>query len=54
VLEGDATLSVRGDSAVQCWRIVEPVVKAWKADKTPLDTYKAGSSGPTKWDNLEY
>ncbi|HEV2928221.1 MAG TPA: glucose-6-phosphate dehydrogenase, partial [Propionibacteriaceae bacterium] len=27
VFEGDPTLSVRGDIAVECWRIVEPVLK---------------------------
>ena len=30
VLDGDPTLSVRGDTAVQCWRIVEPVLTAWR------------------------
>jgi glucose-6-phosphate 1-dehydrogenase len=53
VLEGDATLSVRGDSAVQCWRVVEPIMKAWKAGKTPLDEYAAGSKGPDDWDNIK-
>jgi glucose-6-phosphate 1-dehydrogenase len=53
VLEGDATLSVRGDSAVQCWRIVQPIIDAWKAGKTPLNEYPAGSAGPKSWDNLE-
>ncbi|KQO60351.1 glucose-6-phosphate dehydrogenase [Curtobacterium sp. Leaf261] len=52
VLEGDATLSVRGDSAVQCWKIVQPVIDAWKHDDSPLDEYAAGSSGPDSWDNL--
>lgn len=49
VLTGDPLLSVRGDTAVECWRIVEPVAKAWKAGKVPLDTYPAGSDGPRKW-----
>lgn len=49
VLDGDPGLSVRGDSAVDCWRIVQPVLNAWKADKVPLDSYPAGSSGPGKW-----
>ncbi|MFZ7086841.1 glucose-6-phosphate dehydrogenase [Curtobacterium sp. RRHDQ10] len=52
VLEGDSTLSVRGDSAVQCWKIVQPVIDAWKHDESPLDEYPAGSSGPESWDNL--
>lgn len=54
VLDDDATLSVRGDSAVQCWRIVQPFIEAWGAGRTPLDEYPAGSQGPADWDNLEY
>ncbi len=49
VLDDDPALSVRGDSAVDCWRIVQPVLNAWKADKVPLDSYPAGSTGPRKW-----
>jgi len=49
VLEGDPTLSVRGDAAVECWRIIEPVREAWKKDQVPLDQYVAGSSGPEGW-----
>ncbi|WP_433533047.1 glucose-6-phosphate dehydrogenase [Micromonospora sp. CA-263727] len=44
--EGDPTLSVRGDVAEECWRIVEPVLAAWKADTVPLQEYPAGSAGP--------
>jgi glucose-6-phosphate 1-dehydrogenase len=46
VLDGDPTLSVRGDEAVETWRIVEPVLRAWRADAVPLEEYPAGSSGP--------
>lgn len=46
VLDGDPTLSVRGDTAVDCWQIVEPVLAAWRADEVPLLTYPAGSGGP--------
>lgn len=49
LLEGDPTLSVRGDIAEQCWRIVAPVIAAWKKDAVPLDTYAAGSRGPSSW-----
>lgn len=52
VLDGDPGLSVRGDSAVDCWRIVQPVLNAWKADKVPLQTYRAGTSGPRGWDSV--
>ena len=49
VIDGDPTLSVRGDMAVDSWRIVEPVQKAWRADAVPLEEYPAGSGGPTGW-----
>ncbi|BDI23107.1 glucose-6-phosphate dehydrogenase [Herbiconiux sp. L3-i23] len=49
VLAGDPTLSVRGDVAEQCWRIVTPVLEAWRSGDVPLDSYRAGSHGPTDW-----
>lgn len=52
VLEGDPLLSVRGDTAEQCWRIVEPVLAAWRDARVPLEEYPAGSSGPGGWDPL--
>ncbi|WP_434612754.1 glucose-6-phosphate dehydrogenase [Arthrobacter sp. A5] len=50
VLNGDPLLSVRGDTAEQCWRIVEPTLKAWRENKVPLQDYPAGSSGPADWE----
>ncbi|MGC5245961.1 glucose-6-phosphate dehydrogenase [Gordonia sp. DT219] len=52
ILDGDATLAVRGDAAEQCWRIVQPVIDAWNAGKVPLEEYPAGSSGPESWPRL--
>jgi glucose-6-phosphate 1-dehydrogenase len=49
ILDGDASLSVRGDAAVEGWRIVAPVLTAWKNDKVQLDEYRAGSDGPSSW-----
>lgn len=49
ILGDDPTLSVRGDVAAQCWRIVQPVLDAWARDEVPLDEYPAGSSGPDGW-----
>jgi glucose-6-phosphate 1-dehydrogenase len=49
VLAGDGPLSVRPSAAVQCWRIIEPVLKAWHANEVPLEEYAAGSAGPTGW-----
>lgn len=52
VLDRDPTLSVRGDTAEQCWHIVQPVLDAWRAGTVPLDEYAAGTSGPTSWPTL--
>jgi glucose-6-phosphate 1-dehydrogenase len=49
ILADDPTLSVRGDVAEECWRIVEPVLGAWRAGLVPLDEYPAGSDGPSDW-----
>ncbi|SEP62899.1 glucose-6-phosphate dehydrogenase [Microlunatus flavus] len=49
VLDGDPLLAVRGDTAVECWRIVDSVLKAWAADETPMETYAAGTQGPEGW-----
>jgi glucose-6-phosphate 1-dehydrogenase len=49
VLDGDPSLSVRGDTAEDCWRILQPVLDAWRADRVPLQEYAAGSSGPDGW-----
>lgn len=48
VLEGDPTLSIRGDEAEESWRIVDPVVAAWSRDLVPLEEYPAGSEGPSQ------
>ncbi|WP_411373550.1 glucose-6-phosphate dehydrogenase [Arthrobacter sp. MPF02] len=49
VLTGDPLLSVRGDTAEECWRIVEPVLAAWQQDAVLLEEYDAGSTGPAAW-----
>lgn len=46
LLEGDPSLSVRGDVAEECWRIVTPILEAWRKDAVPLESYPAGSEGP--------
>jgi glucose-6-phosphate 1-dehydrogenase len=50
VLDADPLLSVRGDTAEECWRIVDPVLQAWREGKVPMDEYAAGSGGPASWD----
>jgi glucose-6-phosphate 1-dehydrogenase len=49
VLQASPPLSVRGDTAVEAWRIVEPVLDAWHANEVPLEEYPAGSDGPDGW-----
>jgi glucose-6-phosphate 1-dehydrogenase len=49
VLRGDPLLSVRGDTAEECWRIVDPVLAAWSRGAVPLEEYPAGTSGPAAW-----
>lgn len=49
IVEGDPLLSVRADMAEECWRIMAPVLRAWKKDEVPLEEYAAGSLGPKGW-----
>ncbi|MCZ2403887.1 glucose-6-phosphate dehydrogenase [Paenarthrobacter sp. Z7-10] len=53
VLHGDPLLSVRGDTAEQCWRIVDPALEAWRDNTVPIEEYPAGSAGPGGWDSSE-
>jgi glucose-6-phosphate 1-dehydrogenase len=50
---GDASLFQRADTVEAGWRIVQPVLDAWRAE-TPADfpNYKAGSAGPQAADRL--
>ncbi|MBC7590235.1 MAG: glucose-6-phosphate dehydrogenase [Salinibacterium sp.] len=49
ILECDPTLSVRGDVAEECWRIVAPALAAWRKNAVKLEEYPAGSQGPAWW-----
>jgi glucose-6-phosphate 1-dehydrogenase len=49
VLDADPFLSVRGDAAEQCWRILAPVISAWRGGDVAMDQYAAGSAGPSHW-----
>ncbi|MGP5726241.1 glucose-6-phosphate dehydrogenase [Arthrobacter rhombi] len=50
VLEDNSMFFVRGDTAVECWRIIEPVLESWANNDVPLEEYAAGSNGPDSWD----
>ncbi len=49
IMGDDPTLSVRSDEVEECWRIVTPVLAAWKKNEVPIDEYPAGSAGPESW-----
>jgi len=51
ILSGDPLVSVRADIAEECWRIVDPVLKAWADGEVPLDSYPAGTMGPPEWES---
>jgi glucose-6-phosphate 1-dehydrogenase len=46
VLNHNAALSIRGDEAEECWRVVTPVLEAWSSGLVPMEEYPAGSDGP--------
>ena len=46
-LQGDSTFFARADEVEEAWKIVDPIVKSWEADKSPaFPNYAAGSRGP--------
>lgn len=44
IFDRDHLLSVRGDVAEECWRILEPVIEAWRGGQVPLEEYAAGAA----------
>ena len=47
VMQGDATLFIRGDEAEHQWRLITPIEEAWANYGLPnVATYEAGSEGP--------
>ena len=52
-LEGDARLFIRNDHIEEAWRIVDPLLQAWKDPATPpLHIYEQDSWGPEAADAL--
>jgi glucose-6-phosphate 1-dehydrogenase len=43
---------MRADMVEQGWRIVQPVLDAWAAEKPDFPNYDSGSTGPTEADEL--
>jgi glucose-6-phosphate 1-dehydrogenase len=46
VIRGDKTLFIRFDEVEWAWRVVDPIIKAWAADKSDVKSYPAGTWGP--------
>ena len=46
ILAGDPLLSVRGDTAEDCWRIIEPVLRAWARGTVPWKSTTPAVPGP--------
>ncbi|MBN2811958.1 MAG: glucose-6-phosphate dehydrogenase [Spirochaetales bacterium] len=51
-MRGDRTLFATGDEVLACWRITEPVLRAWDSPDFPLHFYDNGSAGPEAADEL--
>jgi glucose-6-phosphate 1-dehydrogenase len=49
---GDSTLYARGDFVEISWKLVMPILEAWKDPEIPLATYVAGSWGPAEADEF--
>jgi glucose-6-phosphate 1-dehydrogenase len=53
VLEGDASFFMRADQVETAWKIVTPILEAWKKEKAPhFPNYVAGSWGPKGAESL--
>jgi glucose-6-phosphate 1-dehydrogenase len=52
VMIGDPTLFMRADMVEHGWRIVQPVLDAWAAEKPAFPDYDSGSDGPGAADEL--
>jgi glucose-6-phosphate 1-dehydrogenase len=52
VMIGDPTLFMRADMVEEGWRIVQPVLDAWAANKADFPDYVSGSDGPKSGDEL--
>ena len=52
VMIGDQTLFNRADMVEEAWRIVEPVLVAWAAQKGDFPNYDSGTDGPKSAEEL--
>jgi glucose-6-phosphate 1-dehydrogenase len=52
VMSGDQTLFMRADTVESAWRIVQPVLDRWGAEKAAFPNYASGEDGPKAADEL--
>ena len=52
VMIGDQTLFMRADMVEQAWRVVQPVLDHWAANRAQFANYASGSAGPADADAL--
>jgi glucose-6-phosphate 1-dehydrogenase len=53
VMRGDSTLFTRSDEVEAAWKIVDPILQAWKNDPDiPVHEYAPGTWGPEAADDL--
>ena len=46
MLHCDPMLFIRGDETEESWRIIDPVMAAWRAGEVPMQEYAAGAAPP--------
>jgi len=46
VITGDRSLFLRFDEVEWAWRVIDPILRRWAAERDSLPTYSAGSWGP--------
>lgn len=52
VMQGDRSLFIRFDEAEWAWRVVDPILKHWAMEDEYINTYPAGSWGPSESSRL--
>ena len=52
VIEGDRSLYLRFDEVEWAWRVVDPIMRRWGAERGEIPTYAAGSWGPEETNRL--
>jgi glucose-6-phosphate 1-dehydrogenase len=52
VIEGDSSLFLRYDEVRWAWRVVDPILKVWAAEREFIPSYAAGSWGPPETSRL--